>query len=122
MIPGWLHVAIARGLAVAPGDRHESISALIGALRGPRPVGRGRRHAAALGLAAIVGLALGLSPLALSSVSPPALAEHPRPRPVTPALVYDGSAHAERISPVSTLAPTRRRSLRCPRPSTPTAT
>jgi serine/threonine protein kinase/tetratricopeptide (TPR) repeat protein len=53
-VPAFVRAAVTRGLAVAPGDRHPDMAALLAVL-GQRPVRRRRRWLAAGGLLAVVG-------------------------------------------------------------------
>lgn len=54
-VPGWLHAAIVRGLAVDPAERHPSMRALAELLRPSRPGGRGRVWMLGLTTTAAVG-------------------------------------------------------------------
>jgi serine/threonine protein kinase len=110
VIPTWLRDAVMKGLALDPNDRHDSISELILGLLGPRAARRTRRRAATLGLAAIVGLALGgMAP------APAPVAHASSAAPIEPSLVYQPTIPGDRIISVNN-AHTRRRSLRCRTP------
>ena len=59
-VPGWLHAAVCRGLALAPGDRHPSMEALLGVLRFDPNERRRRRLWIVAGVVAIGAGAAGI--------------------------------------------------------------
>ena len=54
-VPGWIRKVLLRGLRVAPGERHESMTALLAALARDPAVRRRRWFTAAAGLALLAG-------------------------------------------------------------------